>query len=133
MMVQPVETNNHPEFDTTELMDSAGIKHYQCLNGELQWAVSLGRCDILQAVMSMSRFRAAPREGHLRCIKCFMLLEGSSLKVPFNSALKSLPTKCLIHQGGRVSSVVEHVIYCHNVVGSIPATAPQGASIRLRE
>ena len=69
MMVQPVETNDHPEVDTTELLDSAGIKHYQCLIGELQWAVSLGRYDILQAVMSMSRFRTAPRDGHLRRLK----------------------------------------------------------------
>ena len=60
MMVQPVETNDHPEVDTSELLDNAGIKHYQCLIGELQWAVSLGRYDILQAVMSMSRFRTAP-------------------------------------------------------------------------
>ena len=33
--------------------------------GALQWCVSLGRFDILAAVMSLSSFRAAPREGHL--------------------------------------------------------------------
>jgi hypothetical protein len=33
--------------------------------GCLQWAVSLGRSDIQTATMTMSRFRAAPRQGHL--------------------------------------------------------------------
>jgi len=31
----------------------------------LQWAVTLGRIDIHHAVISMSRFRAQPRKGHL--------------------------------------------------------------------
>jgi hypothetical protein len=69
MVVQPVETNDHPEIDASELLSKEGINHYQSLIGELQWAVSLGRFDIHQAVMSMSRFRAAPREGHLRRLK----------------------------------------------------------------
>jgi hypothetical protein len=34
--------------------------------GELQWAISLGRFDILTAVMSMSQYRVAPRLGHLQ-------------------------------------------------------------------
>ena len=37
--------------------------------GALQWAISLGRFDVLTAVMTMSRFRAAPREGHLARLK----------------------------------------------------------------
>jgi hypothetical protein len=31
----------------------------------LQWAVSIGRIDITTAVMTLSRFRSAPRQGHL--------------------------------------------------------------------
>jgi hypothetical protein len=31
----------------------------------MQWAVSLGRLDIATAVMTLSGFRALPREGHL--------------------------------------------------------------------
>ena len=38
---------------------------YQSLIGSLQWAVSLGRLDITTTVMTMSGFRANPREGHL--------------------------------------------------------------------
>jgi hypothetical protein len=35
----------------------------------LQWAVSLGRFDITTAVMTLSSFRALPREGHLKRAK----------------------------------------------------------------
>jgi hypothetical protein len=37
--------------------------------GSLQWAVSLGRFDIQTATMTMSRFRASPRQGHLDQLK----------------------------------------------------------------
>ena len=37
--------------------------------GALQWVILLGRFDIAPAVMTMSRFRAAPREGHLKRLK----------------------------------------------------------------
>jgi hypothetical protein len=39
--------------------------------GELQWAISLGRFDILTAVMSMSQYLVAPRIGHLKRLKRF--------------------------------------------------------------
>ena len=37
--------------------------------GALQWVISLGRFDIATAVMTMSRFRVAPLEGHLKRLK----------------------------------------------------------------
>jgi hypothetical protein len=37
--------------------------------GCLQWAVSLGRFDMQTAIMTMSRFRASPRLGHLDWLK----------------------------------------------------------------
>ena len=37
--------------------------------GQLQWAVTLGRYDILALVMSMSRFRLAPKVGHIERMK----------------------------------------------------------------
>ena len=37
--------------------------------GQLQWAVTIGRYDILTHVMSMSRFRLAPKIGHLERLK----------------------------------------------------------------
>ena len=39
--------------------------------GQLQWAITLGRYDILAHVMSMSRFRLASRIGHLESMKRF--------------------------------------------------------------
>jgi hypothetical protein len=37
--------------------------------GAMQWAVALGRIDIHAATMTMSRFRQAPRKGHLERLK----------------------------------------------------------------
>ena len=61
----PLEKGDHPELDTSELLDQNGIQQYQSLIGSLQWAISLGRFDIATAVMSLSSFRALPRRGHL--------------------------------------------------------------------
>jgi Reverse transcriptase (RNA-dependent DNA polymerase) len=61
----PLEKGDHPELDTSELLDSQGISIYQSLIGSLQWAVSIGRFDIHTAVMTLSGFRVAPRRGHL--------------------------------------------------------------------
>ena len=37
--------------------------------GQLQWAVTLGRYDILAHPMSMSRFSLAPKVGHIERMK----------------------------------------------------------------
>ena len=61
----PLEKNDHPELDDSELLDLEQVKIYQSLIGALQWTVQIGRFDITTAVMTLSRFRAAPRKGHL--------------------------------------------------------------------
>jgi hypothetical protein len=65
----PLEKNDHPELDDSELLDDDGISKYQSLIGTLQWTISLGRFDIATAVMTMSGFRVAPRVGHLERVK----------------------------------------------------------------
>ena len=65
----PLEKGDHPELDDSPLLDADGVAKYQSLIGTLQWTISLGRFDIATAVMSMSSFRAAPREGHLERVK----------------------------------------------------------------
>ena len=65
----PLEKGDHPEIDTSDELDNEGIKKYQTMIGCLQWAVSLGRFDIQTATMTMSRFRVAPRKGHLERLK----------------------------------------------------------------
>ena len=63
------EKNDHPELDSTELCNEEQITKYMCMIGQLQWAITLGRYDILAHVMSMSRFRLAPKIGHLGRMK----------------------------------------------------------------
>jgi hypothetical protein len=65
----PLTGGDHPEIDDSGLLDLAGVSIYQSLIGSLQWVIQLGRLDICTAVMTMSRFRAAPREGHLDRVK----------------------------------------------------------------
>jgi hypothetical protein len=63
--ISPSEKGNHPEVDTSEELYAEGIKKYRTMIGSFQWAVSLGQFDIKTATMTMSWFRAAPRQGHL--------------------------------------------------------------------
>ena len=59
----PLDKNDHPELDNSELASDDLITKFMCMVGQLQWAVTLGRYDILAYVMSMSRFRLAPKVG----------------------------------------------------------------------
>jgi len=61
----PLEKNDHPELDISKELGIEDIKIYQTLIGQCQWFISLGRFDIATAIMTLSRFRAAPRKGHL--------------------------------------------------------------------
>ena len=65
----PLAPGDHPELDESELLEDDKITLYQSMIGSLQWAVTIGRIDILTAVVSMSSFRAAPRKGHLDRLK----------------------------------------------------------------
>ena len=67
--LSPLEKGDHPELDTSELLDSKGIQQYQSLIGSMQWAVLLGHLDINTAVMTLSGFCVAPRQGHLDRVK----------------------------------------------------------------
>ena len=42
---------------------------YMTKVGQLQWLVTLGRFDIHAQLATMSRFRAAPRQGHMDRLK----------------------------------------------------------------
>ena len=65
----PLDKNDHPELDNSELASDDLITKFMCMVGQLQWAVTLGRHDILAHVMSMSRFRLAPKVGHIERMK----------------------------------------------------------------
>ena len=61
----PLEGGDHPEPHTPELCDEHHTNQFQTLVGQLQWLISPGHFDIAVHVMSLSRFRAQPRKGHL--------------------------------------------------------------------
>jgi hypothetical protein len=65
----PLDPKDHPEMDDTPFLDDDGIRKYQSLMGALQWAITLGRFDLLPAVVSLGSFRVAPRMGHLERVK----------------------------------------------------------------
>jgi hypothetical protein len=69
IVTSPLEKGDHPEIDTSDLLDAKDIQTYQSMIGALQWVVTIRRFDIITAVMTMSSFRAAPRKGHLDRLK----------------------------------------------------------------
>ena len=68
-VTSPLIKGDHPEIDTSELLNLDDQKIYQSLIGSLQWTIQIGRFDIATATMTLSRFRAAPRKGHLERVK----------------------------------------------------------------
>jgi hypothetical protein len=68
-VTSPLDKGDHPEFDTSELLDNDGIQQYQSLIGALQWAISIGRFDISTAVMTLSSFHVAPCHDHMDRVK----------------------------------------------------------------
>ena len=69
---------------------------YLTMVGQLKWLVTLGRFDIYAQVATMSRFRAAPKQGHTDRLKriysyairtkdyAILGLELNNLTIPFN-------------------------------------------------
>ena len=64
-----LEENDHPELDTSEILEGHEVDHYLTMVGQLQWLITLGRFDIQAQVIKMYRFRAQPRKGHLERLK----------------------------------------------------------------
>ena len=67
--VDPPDKNDHPELDTSEILEGYMAAKYLAMVGQLQWLVSSGRFDLHAHVATMSRFRAAPRQGHMDRLK----------------------------------------------------------------
>ena len=78
----PLDKNDHPELDNSELASDDLITKFMCMVGQLQWAVTLGRYDILAHVMSMSRFRLAPKVEHIERIKESMVTSQGPSTMP---------------------------------------------------
>ena len=54
-----------PELDSSPYLDPSRASYFMSLKGILRWAIELGRIDIMVEAGLLSRFQAAPREGHL--------------------------------------------------------------------
>ena len=65
----PLEKGDHPEIDDSPELSDEDRTKYMSLIGQCQWLIQLGRFDVATAIMTLSRFREAPREGHLKRIK----------------------------------------------------------------
>jgi len=65
----PLEKGDHPELDDSGFLSEEEITKYQSMIGACQWLITLARFDIATAVMSLSRYCAAPRDGHMHRLK----------------------------------------------------------------
>ena len=61
----PLDKSDKPKLDDSPLLDADGVQKFQSLIGAVQWTIFLCRFDVLHAVMSLGRFRAAPHVRHL--------------------------------------------------------------------
>jgi len=118
-ITSPLEKNDHPEIDNSELLDEEGVQQYQSLIGSLQWAVSLGRFDVTTAVMTLSSFRAIPRRGHL---------ERAKRVVAYLYRFKSAQIRFRTHEPDLTDLTVPEYDWADTVYGKareeVPADAP---------
>jgi len=56
-------------LDTSELLNKDDQKTHQSSIRAPQWAIQISRFDIQTTVMTLSRFRVMPRQGHLDHVK----------------------------------------------------------------
>ena len=61
----PMASGYRPEVDSSPYLDPDRASYFMSLMGILRWAIELGRIDIMVEAGLLSRFQAAPREGHL--------------------------------------------------------------------
>ena len=62
----PLEGGYHPKLDSSDLLQGDEISKYRMLIGSLNWAVMLGRVDVMFASITLARYSQAPRKEHLK-------------------------------------------------------------------
>ncbi|KAL7570791.1 hypothetical protein ACA910_014420 [Epithemia clementina (nom. ined.)] len=87
-MKTPLEPGDHPEIGDSPECDEKDQSRYLTMIGQLQWLVALGRFDIFCATMTMSKFRPAPKEGHISRLKRMYgyILETRTAAIRFRTA-----------------------------------------------
>ena len=73
----PCSPGDHPKLDSSTLLSEIQHPLYQQLVVMSEWAVQIGKIDILYALTSLNIFSAAPQEGHLtRLVNIFGYLQS---------------------------------------------------------
>ena len=69
-------TDYHPELNDSPLFGIDDHRKFQTLLGMLQYMVTIGKPELYQAVSSLNRFGACPREGYLElAVRCFCYIK----------------------------------------------------------
>jgi len=93
----PLTAGDHPELDASELLNEDNQKTHQSSIGAPYWVIQIGRFDIQTAVMTLSRFRAVPRQGHLDCVKrihgCLSKMCHAAIKIRTAPDHSNIPVK----------------------------------------
>ena len=64
----PLDHEDRPELDTSELCGPDDTAKFQSLIDACQWMISLCRLNLVHSIMSLSRYHHAPPKGHLDCL-----------------------------------------------------------------
>ena len=126
----PIDKDDHPEIDQSELLNEHEQKIFQSLIGALQWAITLGRFDISVAVTSLSRFRAEPRQGHLQRVKrvCGYLREHADSAIRFRT---KWPTN-EVHFGEMEEQDWHQSVYGNDAVEEMLSCYPKPKGVMVR-
>ena len=65
----PADPDYHPELDITPFLNEDQHSKFRMMIGCLNWMVTLGRFDLLQVTMTLSRYSQFPRQGHMNALK----------------------------------------------------------------
>jgi hypothetical protein len=65
----PMHEGAHPESDTSDFLSPDMATKYRAIIGSLNWAVILGRFDVMYATNTLARFSMGPRLGHIEAAK----------------------------------------------------------------
>jgi len=114
----PLEKGDHPELDLSDFCNEDDIAKYQSLIGALQWTISLCRFDIAAAIMTMGRFRAAPRVGHLDRLKriCGYLYDKPNAAIRFRTHM--------MDHSQHLDNVIDHD-WMYSVYGNVTEELPR--------
>ena len=82
----PLSAGYRPEVDGSPELPDDSVRTFQKHIGVLRWICELGRVDVMVAISMLSRYSAAPQEGHLQQVYHIFayLKEHSCSRMVFN-------------------------------------------------